>query len=199
MAMTDKEAGKLRLKIKKIKEALAADKRRCGGYYDDSHGLRYKPLQYYIKLADFGGGLRYLRWFHKNFPDDIGYPDFLFEWTIMLFKTGKIKEAEKKAFETFCSNTYLFDKFFGRPVSPIEKWETSNLETADFALNNFYYASNQENLSDFAEWLDDLTRRETFARLQNKYIDIYKRLFHERDHEIRGYLLKQAKQLENEL
>ena len=38
--MTEKQAEKLQLKIKKIKAELAADKRRWGGFYDDSRGLR---------------------------------------------------------------------------------------------------------------------------------------------------------------
>jgi hypothetical protein len=55
-------------------------------------GLRRQ--KYYVQLGDYAGGLRYTRWFDKNFPDDIGYPDFLFEWTIILFRNAKLKEAE---------------------------------------------------------------------------------------------------------
>ena len=94
--MTEKQAEKIQLKIKKIEAELAADKRRWGGFYDDSRGVRYLPTELYVKLQDWNGGLRYMRWFEKNFPDDIGFPDFLFEWTIILFKKGKLKEAEKK-------------------------------------------------------------------------------------------------------
>ena len=120
--MTPKQAERLQTKIKQIKSALAADKKRSGGYYDDSAGRRYQPPQYYIKLGDYSGGATYFRWFYKNFPDDAGFPDFLFEWTLNLFKTGKIKDAEKMAFKTFCRNTYIFDKFLGKPIVPIVKW-----------------------------------------------------------------------------
>lgn len=74
--MTEKQAEKLQLKIKKIKAELAADKRRWGGFYDDSRGLRYLPPELYVKLQDWHGGLRYLKWFEKNFPDDIGFQIF---------------------------------------------------------------------------------------------------------------------------
>src|SRR5438309_8813865 len=130
--MTPKQIERLRTKISNIRQTLATEKRKFG-CYDDSRGLRYLPTKYFIQLHDYKGGLTYLRWFSKNFPDDGGFPDFLFEWTIILFKCGKTKEAAKKAFETFCANTYLFDKFFGKPVMPIEKWEGSNLEVPGFA------------------------------------------------------------------
>ncbi len=85
--MTPKQQERIKNKIQKVKAALSADKKHWGGQYHD------------------GQGLRYFNWFNKNFSDDSGYPDFLFEWTIILFKTGRLKEAEKKAFETFRSNT----------------------------------------------------------------------------------------------
>lgn len=118
--MTPKQIERLRTKIFNIKQTLAAEKRKFG-WYDDSRGLRYLPIRYFIQLGDYQGGLTYLKWFNKNFPDESGFPDFLFEWTITLFKCGKSKETAKKAFETFCRNTYLFDKFFGRPITPVDK------------------------------------------------------------------------------
>jgi len=195
--MTDKQAEKLRLKIKKIKTALAADKKRWGGFYDDSRGLRYKPPQYYIKLGDWVEGIKYLKWFHKNFPDDSGFPDFLFEWTIILFKSGDLKQAEQKAFTAFCSNAYIIDKFFGRPVIPINKYENSNIDTPEFA-NYLTYLSVQPNLKDFADWLDKFTKTEKFIAASQKFIDIYRKLKTESDTETRHYLIRQARQLEEQ-
>src|SRR5690349_5782845 len=119
---TPKQIERLKKKISDIRKTLASEKKKFGAC-DDSRGLRYIPLRYFIELGDFSGGLTYTKWFAKNFPDDMGFPDFLFEWTIILFKNGKIKEAEKKAFQTFCSNTYLFDKYFCKPILPVNKWE----------------------------------------------------------------------------
>ena len=197
--MTPKQEERIKNKIKKVKAALSADKKRWGGQYHDGQGLRYYPPQLYIELNDFTGGLRYFNWFNKNFPDDSGYPDFLFEWTIILFKTGKLKDAEKKAFETFRSNAYLFDIFFGRQVTKIEIWEGSNLQTQEFAHNQFCYNSKQDNLANFSEWLDKFIATEKFILLRNKYLDIQQRLKTERDTETRHYLIQQERQLENEL
>lgn len=195
--MTEKQAEKLKQKIKRIKLDLAADKRRWGGFYDDSRGLRYLPPQYYIKLGEFAGGLKYFKWFKKNFPDDRGFPDFLFEWTIILFKTDRVNETEKKVFETFCCNSYVIDKFFGRPVVPLDKYEGSNIDIPDF-VDYFNYSSEQPDLIDFSKWLDNYTRTDKFKAASRKYIDIYIRLKKENDIETRSYLIQQAKQLEEQ-
>jgi hypothetical protein len=197
--MTPKQQERIKNKIKKIKGALAADKKRWGGQYHDGQGLRYYPPKLYIELNDFTGGLRYLNWFNKNFSDDSGYPDFLFEWTIILFKTGRLKDAEKKAFETFQSNTYLFDTFFGRKLTETAKWEGSNLQTQNFAVNHFSYNSKQENLTDFSEWLNNFITTEKFLLLSTKYLDIQKRLETEWDTETRLYLIQQKHELRNEV
>jgi hypothetical protein len=192
--MTPKQIERIRTKISNIRRTLAAEKRKFGGY-DDSRGLRYLPPKYFVQLGDYKGGLTYLRWFKMNFPDDVGFPDFLFEWTIILFKCGKLKDAVKKAFETYCGNTYLFDKFFGRPIVPIDKYERSNLAEAGFT-NYFDYSSQQPELADFSEWLGKLIATEEFKSRCDKYIDIFKRLKTENDYETRHYLIMQARQLE---
>jgi len=120
----------------------------------------------------------------------------LFEWTLILFKKGKLKEAEKKAFETFTQNTYLFDKFFGRAVVPIDKWEGSNLESAGFAIQHFHYSAEKEEFLDFAAWLDNFTKTDIFLQLSGKFIDIYTRLKHEEDdRKRRSALSQQAERL----
>ena len=117
----------------------------------------------------------------------------------MLDDHGRLKEAEKKAFETFRSNTYLFDIFFGRKVTKIKKWEGSNLQTQDFVANQFCYNSKQDILADFSKWLDKFIATEKFILLSTKYLDIQKQLEIERDTETRHYLIQQERQLENEL
>ncbi len=178
-----------------IKKMLAADKRKHG-FYDDSRGLRYLPPSLYIKIEDYAGGLKYLKWFEKNFPDDIGMPDFLFEWTFILFKSNKLKEAERKLYQTFFSNTYLVDTFLGKPLIPVEKWEGSNLESP--AYTQFLDYNRDEPLfADFAVWLDRLMNTAEFKKISDEYISLHKRLKYERDQELRGYLLAQIRILEN--
>jgi hypothetical protein len=169
--MTPKQIERLKNKITKIKRELSADKKHWGGFYHDGKGLRYLPPELYLKLNDYSGALRYFNWFDKNFPEDSGFPIFLFEWTITLFKKKKIKLAEKKALETFYSNTYLIDLFLGNELQDFNKSENSNWEYASLA-ENLGYSKNQEELNDFVKWLEDFTKTETFYSFANKYIKI---------------------------
>ena len=192
--LTPKQAERLREQIAGVKRGLAAEKRRFGDY-DDSQGWRYLPPKLYLQLGDHAGGLRYLRWFDKNFPDDIGYPDFLFEWTILLFKNDRLREAEQKAAQTYCCNTYLFDKFFGRPVVPLDKWEGSNLEMP-YLADILPYSSKQAELADFADWLREFERTEKFAAFAARFVGIAQELKVASGLEARRVLLDERRALE---
>ncbi len=192
--MTEKQIERVRTKIKKIRATLAAEKRMFGAY-DDSRGLRYMPPGLFIQIEDYRGGLTYLRWFAKNFPDDTGFPDFLFEWIVILFNTGKQKDAEQKAFETFCSNTYLFDKFFDRPIVLIDKYEFSNLSAPAFT-EHFTYSHQQPPFADFAHWLEELTATERFAEARSRFVDLQRQLNQENDLQQRRYLLEEERALQ---
>jgi hypothetical protein len=189
--MTPKQVERVKNKIKKIKSALSADKKYWGGHYHDGQGLRYIPPQLYIQIDDFSGGLRYLNWFDKNFSDDSCYPDFLYEWTIILFKTKRLNEAKKKAFLLFCSDNDLFNKIVGQGNSTI-----SDKEFSSSYINEL---KNKESLSDFKIWLDKLTTTENFTLLCDKYVDIKKKLQTVKDEETEEYLRKQLEQLKNGL
>ena len=191
--MTEKQIERVRTKIKRIRGILAAEKRKFGGY-DDSSGLRYMLPSLYIQIGDHPGAMTYLRWYQQNFGDDIGSPDFLFEWTLILFMNKKFREAGKKAFETFCSNTYLFDKFFGKPVIPVYKYESSKVEKPEFT-ENLHYSSSQSDLADFSHWLSAVINDEKFHVASTKFIDVQKRLYSEDDIETRGYLVQLSRQI----
>ena len=192
--LTPKQADRLREQIAAVKRRLAAEKRRFGAY-DDSGGWRYLPPKLYVQLGDYAGGLRYTRWFDKNFGDDIGYPDFLFEWTILLFKNGRLKEAERKAVQAYCCNTYLFDKFFGRPVVPRGMWEGSNLEMP-YLAELLPYSSQQPELADFAAWLRQFECTEKFAAFAARFVRLGQQLKVADGYETRRALLDERRALE---
>lgn len=172
--MTDRQRERIKDKIKKIRATLAAEKRKYGAF-DDSRGLRYLPTQLYIKLGDFAGGLRYLKWFNKNFPDDIGFPEFLFESTIILFKTGHLKDAESYALQTYFSNTFLFDKYFNRRSMWLSKSPPANFQRVDY-LENFRYRHDQEDLLEFSAWLNDFIQTDRFTKKKSEFDDIERQL-----------------------
>jgi hypothetical protein len=169
--MTPKQEERIRLKILKIKKALAADKRFWGGEYHDGRGYRYMPPELYLQIKDYKGALKYYNWFQKNFGDDMGFPFFFFEWTITLFKNNKIKDAEIKALKTFMSNTYLFDKYFEKDFLEIDKYESSNWELKEL-VEHFKYKKDSEELIDFTNWLEDFTKTERFYKVINEFMDL---------------------------
>ena len=188
--MAPRQLERIKAKIKNIRATLAAEKREFG-VYDDSRGLRYLPLEYYIKIEDYKAGLNYTRWFQNNFPDDIGFPEFLFEWSIILFKLGKLEEAERMVIKTFRGNTYLLDKIFHRPIVKIDKWEGSNWESPEQA-EFLQYSCNDKNLQDFSEWLAELVKSDRFRRTTNGFIEIQKALKYEDNREKRRQLVEKA-------
>ncbi len=173
--MTDKQVERVLAKIAKYKKALAADKKHWGGQYHDGQGIRYIIPEQFIKIKDYKGGLRYLNWFDKNFPDDSGYPIFLFEWTFILFKCNKLLDAEQKAYRTFFSNTYLFDKFLGKQPLQLDKYESSNWEYASL-VDNFAYACTDTEFIEFASWIDQILNSRTFLDKANEFIEIERAL-----------------------
>lgn len=173
--MTDKQIERVKTKIEKYKKALAADKKYWGGQYHDGQGIRYIIPEQFIKIKDYKGGQRYLNWFDKNFPDDSGYPIFLFEWTFILFKCDKLIEAENKAHQTFFSNTYLFDKFLGKEPLRLDKNESSNWEYESL-VDGFPYTSLNTEFIEFASWTEKVLTSRTFLDKANEFIEIERKL-----------------------
>ena len=176
--MTDKQIERVKNKIRKLKQALADDKKQWGGVYHDGTGIRYVIPEQYIKIKDYKGGLRYLRWFDKNFPDDIGYPIFLFENTFILFKRDKVKEAEKKACKTFFSNTYLFDIFLEKEPLYFDKSENHAWEFEELA-KHLPYKKDDLEFVEFAAWIQNVLNSREFLDQANEFIQIEQQLKNE--------------------
>ena len=192
--MTPKQTEKLKGKIAEIKRILAAEKRKFG-CYDDSRGLRYLPAGHYIRLGDYAGGLAYLKWFYRNFPDDGGLPEFLFESAILFFKAGRRKDAGNAVFQTFCSNPYWIDRFFDRRLTRLDIWHSSNLTTPEYTAV-LAYSSKDPELADFSAWLNEVVLTEDFTRRSSRYIAIYCRLNTETDKDMRRMLIQEAFELD---
>jgi hypothetical protein len=192
--MTAKQEERIRQKIKKLKSALAADKRLWGGYHHDGRGLRYAIPQLYIQLQDYTGAMRYFTWFNKNFPDDAGSTELLFEWALVLFYKRKTKEAEEKAWESFCSNVSVFDKFFGRAITPLDESDQSDHE-ANYLDNYFKYSAMQPEFADFADWLNEFEQTEKFKQASQDFIAIQKQLNSTNDFKLKEKLYEEKNEL----
>lgn len=110
-----------------------------------------------------------MNWFNKNFPDDSGYPIFLFEWTFILFKCNKLQEAEEKTYDTYFSNTYLLDKFLGKEPQRIPKREYSNLEFESL-VDNLQYSCKKEEFIEFSNWLATVISSSAFRNKATAFL-----------------------------
>ncbi|MBK9213696.1 MAG: hypothetical protein IPO14_12315 [Saprospiraceae bacterium] len=189
--MKDKQLEKIKAKIEKYKKALKADKKHWGGEYHDGQGIRYLIPEQYIKLKDYKSGQIYLNWFQKNFPNDSGYPNFLFEWTLILFYCGKLSEAKKKVYHTFFSNTYLFDKFLEKEPLRLEKYEGSNYALESLA-DSFKYKSTDSEFIEFASWLTNILSSQEFLNKREEYIQIERKLLTEPVGKVRSELVERS-------
>jgi len=162
--VTDKQKDRIKIKISKIKKALAADKKHWGGFYHDGRGLRYLQPELYIELQDYTGALRYFNWFDKNFPNDIGTPLFLFEYALTLFKTNRIEKAEIKILETVKLNQYLVDYFLEK--LSFNSTETNSDWEKESLVQYFEYKKDDAEMIDFSEWLTDFCKSQKILNLK---------------------------------
>jgi hypothetical protein len=171
--MTDNQKQKISDKIVKIRKALAAERKKFGGY-DDSRGMRYIPTSLYVKIGDYKRGSQYLKWFDKNFPGDVGVPGFLFESTLIYFKIGNLKEAEVYAFRTYASHTKLINTFYENEGGAERVNITSRSQQA--TLEHFYYRHHQPDLKDFSAWFKLLMQSDEFIQKTREHDDLVRQL-----------------------
>ncbi|MCX6307124.1 MAG: hypothetical protein NT040_19330 [Bacteroidetes bacterium] len=191
------EKQQLENEIKQILDTLEAEKQKLGYYEDKDEQLRYLPSGLFLKLRDYQRGLDYNQWVAETFMDDCPPPGFLFEWSVFLFMSGKIKEAEYKLVETFISNTYVFDKFFDRQIVPIDKVEYLEFEHVAF-VDNFKYSFKQEELAPFVNWFTVFEQSDRFSSVAKRFVKSQVQLQIEDDPERIFYLERVDWQILNE-
>lgn len=191
--MTEKQIERIKLKIDKYKKALAKDKKIWGTHHD-GQGIRYAIPTEYIKLKDYNSGLKYLKWFDKNFPEDSGFPIFLFESAFILFKCNKLKEAEDKVHRTFFSNTYLFEKFLEQKILQFERKESTNWEFESL-VKNFPYNKAESEFLEFADWVEVVLKSQIFLNKLEEFIQIEQKLATEPVGTIRTELVKRLSEI----
>lgn len=192
--MNEKEIERIKESIKVHRARLAGEKRRFGGYFDNG-GIRYVIPVLYLKIKDYKGALSYYRWFHREFPNDSGFPTFNLYCAFILFQGKKMKEAVRLMYKTAFSNTYLIDLLCKKSPGEIDKSELSESETLNFAIE---IAEECDELltREFRAWICRLNETEEFKSHMKKYISIQKLLSDEPEGQLRSYLLNEASALE---
>ena len=170
--MTEKQIERIKKKIRSYRAQLSAEKRKYG-VYNDGRGLRYIIPGLYLKLEDYKSCFRYFNWFQKEFIDDCGFPDFLLQWSFVLFQNKKYDLAEKKLYETFFSNIYLIPLLMGDDIGKVEKSETISTERIEFA-KEVLAESSKIITKDFLYWLKEISTTELFAQRIRDFIGLQK-------------------------
>jgi hypothetical protein len=163
--MTLRQEASLRKKISDIRAVLAVEKRKFGGYFDN-RGLRYAPPAYFIRLHDYKAGLRYVRWFWRSFPDDEGYPLFLFECAIIFYYAAKPKEAGTMIKNAHANNPLLLDAFFGKTYN-LPPGSTPQMQWHWEQVQDLPYLYTQPELTTFANWLQKTEEAEKVPKGTN--------------------------------
>jgi hypothetical protein len=189
--MTQKQKERIQKKIILIRKEIYEDKKRWGGYHD-GRGLRYIPFELYLQIQDFNGGLTYLRWFTKTFPDDIGMPTITLMSSLIYFKNNKIKDAEKKALQTLFADSSMLDTFMSRPI---QNENNSNIDLN--SIEDFFLGlEKQTDLTDFRKWLAEFEKSETFIKYKTEYLDLHEQQDNENNQDVRDSLFDKILELQ---
>jgi len=184
--MTPARKQELEDQIERIKASIETEVQLLDGYNDELREV-YIPVQHYLEMEDYKAGLKYLRWYQKIVHGDVGAPDFIFECAVILFMNNKIKEAKRKAVESFFNNTYIFDKFFGRELTQFDKLESWDDEKPEY-LSDFKYSSDQPKLAAFTRWLAEFEQSDKFQSISKRFFAVLVWLKYETDPKVREYL-----------
>ena len=138
-------------------------------------------------MEEYKAGLKYLRWYQKIVHGDVGAPEFIFECAVILYMNEKFKEAKRKALEAFFNNTYIFDKFFGRELTPVDKLESWDNEMPEY-LADFKYSYTQPQLAEFTKWLRDFEQSGKFLSISKRFIAALVWMKYEKDRKVQDFL-----------
>src|SRR5690606_1866171 len=122
----------LRSRIVSYREAKKKEK-RVFGFIDDGSGLRYVVFWLLFVLGDMKEARNYIRWYDKNFPDDMGEPIQKLCRSLLLYRMGKETDARYVLADLMLSNLYVIPKVIGKDINPIELGLSSNFESIEYA------------------------------------------------------------------
>ena len=191
--MTDKQREKIKQKIRSLRSKLSAEKRKHG-WYDDSYGNRYIIGGLYLKLGDYKLAKKYYDWFDKEFPDDIGFPEFNFGRIRTFYEFKNYKEGLSKLIDIETNNTYLIDVVLEKSIQHVDKWEWSNMATLEYA-HKIKNDCQKHLTTEFKDWLERTTLSSKYQEYKQRIIESQIHLKTENSTEKRKELLDRTEEL----
>ena len=114
-----------------------------------------------------------MRWFEKEFSDDIGEPVALLCWALILNRIGK--NGEKKFAETMLSNIYLIPLLLGAKMAKVDMEHSSNFEEPEF-LDYLPERIKKGITAEDKKWMESCYFSDKFQAVLKHYIKINKAL-----------------------
>ena len=159
-------------KISKIRAQFRRLKQEYG-FINDGSGTRYYLFYLYFLLNDNKRSAEYIRWYEKEFPDDVGEPVQLLCWALMQHRIGK--EAAIRLRVAMLSNIYLIPYLLGEPIERIDSWFGSDDETPEYLEYLPEQVRNAITDSDL-EWIKEMYYSEEFQQALNRHKEIKQKL-----------------------
>ena len=184
---------KLKSRISSYKSSLLKEKKKFG-YVDDGEGKRYLLFPLYFVLNDIEETKDYIKWYEKEFSDDIGEPIQKLCWALILRRMGNELEAKKMLAETMLSNLYIIPKLLGHEIKEYDIRHSSS----DQDIGYFSYLPKEVTASITeieTKWLRQEYDSPEFRHIRQRYIEIYHKLKFTKEVDERERLLSESHSL----
>jgi len=178
--------------ISRISTGLSSFKREFG-FIDDGAGVRYYLAYLYFLLDDNRKSSEYLRWFKREFPDDMGEPVQMLCMALMLHRMGK--DGSSLLCRTMCSNIYLIPFVLGERFERVDMWHGGNWEDPEYTEEvpqRILYAITDAD----RQWLRQTYHSQELQAILHRLMEINKELLSERPGERRSALVAELYSLE---
>ncbi|MFT5121854.1 MAG: hypothetical protein ACI9TH_003531 [Kiritimatiellia bacterium] len=107
----------LRSRIIRYRASLTSE-RKYYGAIDDGNGTRYVIFWLLFLLNDPHESKKYMRWYKKNFPDDVGEAIQKLCAALMFYRMQKLIEADHMLADLMLCNPYMIPFVTGTPGPP---------------------------------------------------------------------------------
>ncbi|MBF0230782.1 MAG: hypothetical protein HQK63_14535 [Desulfamplus sp.] len=162
---------KLKSRISSYKSSLLKEMKKFG-YINDGAGKRYLLFSLYFVLNEIEKTKDYIKWYAKEFSDDIGEPIQQLCWALSLKRMNDEVGAKKMLAETMLSNLYIIPKLLERKIQEHDIWHSSsyqNIGYFDYTPKEVIASITEEEI----QWIGQEYDSPEFSRIRERYIDIY--------------------------
>ena len=159
----------LRSRITRYRAELTREKRTYGGI-DDGRGIRYVIFWLLFLLDDPKESKKYIRWYAKEFDDDVAEPIHKLCLALIFHRMGNLAEAAYTLADLMLANHHFIPTLTGIPSSGLKQGSSSDASAS--------YAGEipPEILSAISEaeklWMVEKYNSFVFRGLRKQYSDI---------------------------